>query len=263
MKLINALLTLLIAVSLWSCNTSTEPAPDQPSPVSHMLVASSTNEGYVVEVYADTTVSVGYTRLYVRPKHGGILLTDVHMIVEPYMDMGSNHHSCPVEQSEVEEPDTAGYYHCTAIFTMASANAWKLGITIHDHANDSTITVHVPIAVAPSSNVQTFVDDSNVKYIFTLNNISWKVGMNTIRFNVYRTSNSFDFTPVDDVQLLMTPTMPSMNHGSRGNVDPTSSGLGWYTGNVNFTMTGDWQIALAAQMVDGTTCTVKYPILVR
>jgi len=263
MKLVAAVLSLLFAASLWSCKTATEPAPLYPSALAHLLVATGTNQGYVVEVYADTTISVGYTRLYVKAKQGDAVLSDIHMIVEPYMDMGTEHHSCPVEQSEIEESDTAGFYHCTAMFTMASANAWKLGITIHDHDVDTTVTVHVPIAVAHSSNVQTSADSTNVKYIFTLKSGNWKVGMNTIRFNVYRTSNNYDFTPIDDADLLMTPTMPSMNHGSMGNVDPISSGIGWYTGYVNFTMTGDWQIALSARMPDGIACTVKYPTRVR
>ena len=38
--------------------------------------------------------------------------------------------------------------------------------------------------------------------------------------------------------------MPSMNHGSPNNVDPASTGAGIYKGEVNFTMTGYWQVKL-------------------
>ena len=111
-----------------------------------------------MEIYADAAVDVGYNPLYVRVKHDGKTLNDVHMVVVPDMDMGMMHHSCPVEQPESAVSDKDGFYHCAVIFTMPSTTAWKVGITIHDHEADTTITVHVPISVATSGNVKTIKD---------------------------------------------------------------------------------------------------------
>jgi hypothetical protein len=44
--------------------------------------------------------------------------------------------------------------------------------------------------------------------------------------------------------------MPSMGHGSSGNVSPVHTADGIYTGKVNFSMTGDWQITLKLKRGD-------------
>ncbi len=44
--------------------------------------------------------------------------------------------------------------------------------------------------------------------------------------------------------------MPSMEHGSPNNLNPTDFGNGHYKGKVNFTMTGMWRINI--DIYDGT-----------
>ena len=44
--------------------------------------------------------------------------------------------------------------------------------------------------------------------------------------------------------------MPSMGHGSDGNVSPVHTENGVYAGKVNFNMTGDWQITLKLKRGD-------------
>ena len=54
-------------------------------------------------------------------------------------------------------------------------------------------------------------------------------------------------TPLDDLTLQITPEMPTMGHGSPGNVNPTSQGNGHYLGTVNFTMSGPWTVTVVAK----------------
>ena len=53
-----------------------------------------------------------------------------------------------------------------------------------------------------------------------------------------------EWPAVSDLNLEMEPWMVSMDHGSPNNIAPTHTAGGHYTGKVNFTMTGDWQIRL-------------------
>lgn len=46
--------------------------------------------------------------------------------------------------------------------------------------------------------------------------------------------------PATDLHLQIDPQMPSMGHGSPGNVHPVHEGDGVYRGRVNFTMSGYW-----------------------
>jgi len=45
-----------------------------------------------------------------------------------------------------------------------------------------------------------------------------------------------------DATLTAEVSMPSMGHGSPGNVPPTSRGGGFYAGQINQTMLGDWRL---------------------
>jgi hypothetical protein len=90
---------------------------------------------------------------------------------------------------------------------------------------------------------------------------TWKVGMNDAEFMVHTTSDGFVFTPKTDLTTYLTPTMPSMGHGSSGNVDPIHKLNGMYTGKVNLTMTGDWDLEFG-WMVNDSPFKVNFPILV-
>ena len=52
---------------------------------------------------------------------------------------------------------------------------------------------------------------------------------------------------LDDLTLEITPEMPTMGHGSPGNVNPTPQGNGHYLGTVNFTMAGPWTVTVVAK----------------
>lgn len=262
MSTLKIFLAALVALIAIGCSTSTEPTAPPPT-VEKTLVNSGSDLGYLVEIYSDAEINVGYNRLYFRVLRSNKVLDDAHLTVVPDMDMGMMHHSCPVEQPTDSIPDEEGLYHASVIFTMSSSTAWKIGVTIHDHATDSTVTVHVPVTVASSGNVQIVTDAENTKYVLTLLSDAWMVGMNDVKFNVYRTTDGFDYTPVNDASLKMVPTMPSMGHGSMGNVHPSSTGNGWYTGRANFTMTGDWQLDLTATTIDAQSLNAKYQIIVR
>ena len=55
------------------------------------------------------------------------------------------------------------------------------------------------------------------------------------------------YLPVSGLVLDHEPMMPSMGHGSEGNVAPAYRANGRYDGKISFNMTGDWRIDIAAK----------------
>lgn len=64
------------------------------------------------------------------------------------------------------------------------------------------------------------------------------------------------FVPAKDLMLEMTPIMPTMGHGSPNNEHPVwvddALHQGMYSGKINFSMTGDWQVDLKIEDNQGT-----------
>ena len=71
-----------------------------------------------------------------------------------------------------------------------------------------------------------------------------EVGLNTFEMAIHIKQSMMSFPPVEDLNVEMTPSMPSMGHGSPNNENPVQTLHGHYVGKVNFTMTGDWRIDL-------------------
>lgn len=216
-----------------------------------------------MEVFADGPIMVGYTPLYVRIMRDGQVVRHAHVTIVPDMDMGMSHHSCPVVQPDTSGADEHGYYHGAAIFTMPSPMAWTVTVAFHDHDRDVSASCTVKVAVLAAEVVRTAKDASSTKYVVAMQTPSIRVGMNDVVFHLYRTVDGFDFVPVNDATIAFQPSMPSMGHGSSGNQQPTRTGNGLYTGRVNYTMTGEWQINLSVTALDGTSFTASYPVLVR
>jgi len=86
------------------------------------------------------------------------------------------------------------------------------------------------------------------------------VGLNPVSVKVTQTPTG---SAVTNVMFRIDPTMPSMGHGSPGNVHPVHHDNGWYRGTCNFTMTGDWDIALIRMDHDTVMHTVHFPVVVR
>lgn len=260
------LIKIMCVVSLVfvvGCSNATEPVnTPKPATETKVLVASNTHKGYAIELYTDdsASVAVGYTPLFIKVKHEGVVLRDVHLNIIPDMNMGTMHHSCPAIQPETTFPNAEGFYQCSVVFTMPSSNAWTLGVTLRDQNQDTLVTVHVPISVSNSDLVGTTQGNTGATYTIALAHSTWTVGMNDVRFLVYETLDGFAFTPVSEATFLVDPRMPSMGHGSRGNENPKHQLDGWFAGRINLTMTGDWEIGLKVQTPTSGMMTTKFPI---
>lgn len=230
---------LLMAGLITACTTTTEPDPGQQL----LLIGSATNGSVSVDLYAEQQFSAGYQRVYIDIHNGTTRLTDAHVELSPLMDMGMMKHSCPTEQPG-SDTDADGYFTGAVIFTMAgTAEQWSVGINVHDHSTNTTHAVTIPVTVEASPNVRVMKDGMR-KTVITLVDRDWRVGVNDVEFLVHETMDGFAYAPVAGLTTTLEPTMPSMGHGSEGNINPFHAHDSWYTGRVNFTMTGEWDLAL-------------------
>ena len=89
------------------------------------------------------------------------------------------------------------------------------------------------------------------------------VGQQPFEVFVAQKKSMADWPALDGLTLDIAPSMPTMGHGSPGNENPVASGDGHYTGLVNFTMAGPWQVIVTVSREGGTLGEVVLEYAVR
>ena len=118
--------------------------------------------------------------------------------------------------------------------------------------------------MAPGSDVQVATGADGALYFLTkISPAEPKVGMNAFEVAIHKRENMMSHPAVSGLSLEMTPTMPSMGHGSPNNVNPVHQQDGHYQGEVNFTMSGDWDIALGFASAQDSLGTVNFQLTVQ
>jgi hypothetical protein len=203
-----------------------------------------------VGIYAKGDLVTGYNTLYLAatdPETGGVI-DDGHFEVSPMMKMEAGHeHGTPVLNSVLSSVDENGLYKVGVYFVMSSMGGqWRLEVEFHNHAEsghgDSSVDIEVKEPSDRISGNFMAMDDSSMLFVCWVMEEDPIVGMNDFSMAIFNRENMMTWTPVNDINITIEPEMPTMGHGSPGNVNPTSIGSGQYKGEVNFTMTGYWKV---------------------
>lgn len=236
----------LIAFSLLSCKKEQvaplPPTPPTPVPTSPYTEIGSavTSSNLTVTLYADDDLSVGYSRLYAEVKdQTGTIVDNATVEYAPLMDMGMMQHACPVEQPGFN--NNSNFYEGAMVFTMSSATGtWYLEVLVN--GSPATFTLNVADAPLGIKEVGTYSGTDGINYIISLKRpVAWSVGSNDLVVLLHKRQDMMHFPVVDSMELVFTPEMVSMGHGSTGNVDPVSIGSGYYQGIASLSMSGDWR----------------------
>lgn len=221
----------------------------------------------IVSLYAEDSLQVGYNRVYISMEttDDGHEVDDAHIMLMPMMDMTdmAMMHSSPYEMPSEELID--GFFQGAVVFTMPSYDMgmWTLTVDFHNHHNDKEGTAVFDLYIKNSSEVKTFTAGTD-KYIMTLIDLKEPVvGLNDFEIGLYKKQTMMSFPPVTTATVVIEPTMPSMGHGSSNNVNPVHTSVGHYLGKVNFTMTGDWQVAVEATINDTVLLSTNYDLTVQ
>ena len=240
---------VLPALILVSCTKDT-PAPSK-NPADGLTgkarVADAwTGAGIKATLWQDTLFFTGYNKFYLTLTDSatGAPVQDAHIQVTTLMTMGNMMMSGPVEQ-----PAYAGnLYAGAAVFTMAggSMGQWSIRADVQDPAASraGAAVFRVDVANRAYNPVILTQGTDNRNYVITvLQPLKPQMGMNDLEVLVSREADSMQYVPVDDVQMQVTPEMPSMGGMTTpNNENPVSVGNGHYKGKINLNMTGDWRL---------------------
>ena len=234
-------LSMIIMLFAFSSCTKENTKPN-PQPAGKIKVVSTiTPQNETITVWSNDSVKAGYNKLFVTIQDAnGKAVQAGNVTVNTMMDMVTMSHSSPYEQPVYNS--VSGTYEFAVIFTMPSTGGtWHLVINVNTKPYD--MVVNVPASATKLSG--SYVGNDANKYVVALvPPQKWEVGMNDISFVIYKMVDMMHFVPVDNLDVVMVPEMPSMGHGSPNNVNPVSMGNGYYKGKVNYTMTGDWRLHL-------------------
>lgn len=247
-------LTGLAAFALAACgDDDTDPRPDSGVPVqTESLLAAAESEGHRLELHTVGPLEVGRNpvsyRLFERPS--GAAITRAELKQRPLMTMMNHSHACPFTDPPLEA-DSSGRFVGTLVPNMPGGGMgkWTLDVDVRLDGETSTHTLsfgelQVSERAIPARK-DLVVGES--KYIVTLNFADGApaVGESPVVVTVHQVMHmGAMFPPVTDLGITMTPFMPTMGHGSSGNVDPVHTAHGEYEGLVNFNMLGAWRITL-------------------
>jgi hypothetical protein len=189
-------------------------------------------------------LAVGFHNIYFEVHEDGVRVDQPSFNFTPMMHMENHSHASPCDVPNSSRDDVHDLYHTWAIFTMPSGmmGTWELQVSVEDQsgiAAEGTIDVDVE----NSNRVKTFMTDDEQRYVLTwVEPADPEVGMNELVVALHKRESMMSFPPVTGAVFEFEPWMPSMDHGSSNNVSPVHEENGFYHGQVNFNMTGDWEL---------------------
>lgn len=231
----------LILIITVSCSSSTSDDDDIQEPDLYQLGEFS-DDNYTVTAYSHQPLSVGFHEIYLEVAESGEAMQDLHIHFNTMMHMEGHSHASPYGEPGHNRSDEYNLYEAWGIFTMPGD--WELEITVHDidHTGLEIIGT-IPINVDDSNRVKTFVGSDDNRYILTwIEPNEPEVGINDLVVSLHTSASMMEYPAVINTDITFEPWMPSMDHGSSNNVNPEHQGSGFYHGEVNFNMTGDWEL---------------------
>lgn len=219
-----------------------------------MLLGEFTDNGVTVVAYSDKPIEVGFNNIWFEVHEDGEPFDRPHIHFNTMMHMENHSHASPYGEPGHHRDEEHNLYHGWAIFTMPSGEmgTWDLELTIHDHDHSGfEASGTIGVDVEPSDRVRTFMTEDESRYVLTLiEPADPSVGMNDLKVALHKRESMMNFPPVLNGSMQFEPWMPSMDHGSSNNVSPVHDENGFYNGQVNFNMTGDWELRFDLE-IDG------------
>lgn len=254
MKSLHSATLVACALLLAGCGMSALPTADGGSAARMPSALTQATAGDLsVELLTFGPLTVGQNRVFYRLTRGGTALTSASLAQKPLMQMMTMSHPCPlVDPASTANAD--GLFEGLLVFTMASTEnePWRLALDVAAGTEAPVSVDFGEVAVADSALKKIFTRADGRKVVFSFGfPEGMKVGSNPVLVTAHEPVQMGQaFVPVEDLQLTMLPEMPSMGHGSSGNVVPAHVGGGMYRGAVTFSMAGDWVVLLGLRAGD-------------
>lgn len=221
--------------------------------------------GVKVVLYAEQEPFVGYNKFYVAlyDSVSNRQLTDFNVSFAPLMDMGTMVHACPYEDPVYNSQNKLYAGACTFIM----AGMWTFNVQFDKSLESSALYSYTfEFNVQAASMVKNIDAKDGSKYFITLMQPEkWQVGMNDIEFCINTRQTMMNFPAVETLNIEMDPWMDmggGTGHGSPNNENPSHQQNGHYSGKINFTMSGGWDINLAVSNADSVIMETTFNVTV-
>lgn len=254
-RLGGALLVLALGVSFQACDNDDD--DNTADPVAGLtLLADTTVAGTRFEVFSAGGLHTGDNLLTFRLASGTTPVGDAQLHLHPLMHMETMEHACPV--GEVEGlSGVSGIYTGRVMFTMPSGmmGSWSLGLHLIPQTGDEIEFDLENLTITDSPWLESFSviqGETTLRYFVGLSGLEEPVvGTNPVELWVARKENNMLWPSVDSLTTTISTLMPSMGHGSSGNVAPVFAAAGRYPGVVGFNMSGDWEVTFGFETAAG------------
>jgi hypothetical protein len=238
------------------------PAPSTEVPPTSLALASS--GALTVELLSFSPLAVGQSRVLYKVTQDGQPVTKATLAQKPVMHMTTMTHGCPL-QNPAGEANADGLFEGLIVFTMATMDQdyWNLALDVTVDGAASPVTVDFGKVTIADSTMKKVVTRGDKKIILSYGYpAAPKVGANEVVITAHMPTDmmKMNFATVDDLTFTLTPEMPSMGHGSNGNVNPTRGDDGLYRGTVVFSMPGDWVVHLNVLAADAQLATYDFAL---
>ena len=202
-----------------------------------------------LDIFNPSALEVGFNPLKISLKKRGDSdkYTQARVSVMPIMTMPNMVHSAP-HQASLDSLSSEGYFQKDLVFIMPSGEmgSWILRVKVEDLGMGKSQEIEVPIEVKQpeESRLQSFLSerDSSSFFVSLIQPLSPEVGLNDFQVSIHRRENMMSFPAEENLVVEIEPEMPTMGHGSEGNINPIHSYSGIYSGKVSFNMVGFWRI---------------------
>lgn len=216
-----------------------------------------------VKLFTDTKLETGVTPIYLNvTTAGGQVIDDATVSFTPMMSMAATataqafEHTAPVLGTPTFGSDL---YAVDTVFQMpssmmgswwAKASVMRPGMEAPAVANFDSFEVTDSGCAAVFMYPPSATTEPQTRYVMTVEFVSPpKIGLNPVILTLHTRETMMSFPPVEDATFALDPQMPSMGHGSSGNVDPTPvAGMpGVYEGVIGFSMAGEWETMITVR----------------
>lgn len=255
---------LAVLALLAACGPESDP-PDDNTPTLQEI-ATADDGTLEVTLLAPRELRVGRNVVTYRVEElsTGAPVTDAVVTHLPVMHMAAHSHTCPFVEPVATEA-TGGEYVGEIVFNMAGGEMgrWDNTVTVLT-GGEAREVVFANLTVAETDarrDLVVEVGEESHRYILTLDfDAEPKVGMNAFVLTAHRRMGMMSFPAQTDLSITMIPEMPTMGHGSSGNVDPTHEVNGNYAGSVNLTMPGYWTLDFEVRRGEELLGTVRWDL---
>ncbi len=205
-----------------------------------------------LELYTRGPLEVGRNEVAYRlvDTETGAVVPKAALVQKPLMTMASSSHGCPTTDPSPQADDD-GRFLGTIVPTMPSGamGSWRLDVEVTPDGDAAPVSfafgeVQVSERALPARKDLIAGEE---RFILTLNFAGGapKVGKNDVVVTAHQAQEmGTRFPAQSDLTFKLLPEMPTMGHGSPGNVNPTHLANGDYAGVANFNRAGAWRVTL-------------------